>query len=40
VGTDFHIGSQDMFLEYRWIATRAYRSNSYINPISLGVRFF
>ena len=40
VGTDFHIGSQDMFLEYRWIAARANRSNSYINPISLGVRYF
>jgi hypothetical protein len=40
VGTDFHIGSQDMFLEYRWIATRAYSSNSYINPISIGVRYF
>jgi hypothetical protein len=40
VGTDFHIGSQDMFLEYRWIAARANKSNSYINPISLGVRYF
>jgi hypothetical protein len=40
VGTDFHIGSQDMFLEYRWIAARANSSNSYINPISLGVRYF
>ena len=39
-GTDFHIGSQDMFLEYRWIAARAYSSNSYINPISIGVRYF
>lgn len=40
VGTDFHIGSQDMFLEYRWIAARANKSNSYINPISIGVRYF
>jgi hypothetical protein len=39
-GTDFHIGSQDMFIEYRWLAARAYKSNSYLNPISLGVRFF
>jgi len=39
-GTDFHIGSQDMFIEYRWLATRAYSSNSYINPISIGVRYF
>jgi hypothetical protein len=39
-GTDFHIGSQDMFLEYRWIASRSNSSNSYVNPISLGVRFF
>jgi len=39
-GTDFHIGSQDMFIEYRWIATRTDRSNSYINPISIGVRYF
>lgn len=40
VGTDFHIGSQDMFIEYRWIAARAHSSNSYINPISIGVRYF
>jgi len=39
-GTDFHIGSQDMFIEYRWLATRAYKSNSYLNPISIGVRYF
>jgi hypothetical protein len=39
-GTDFHIGSQDMFVEYRWVATRAYKSNSYLNPISIGVRYF
>lgn len=40
LGTDFHIGSQDMFIEYRWIAARAHSSNSYINPISIGVRYF
>jgi hypothetical protein len=39
-GTDFHIGSQDMFLEYRWLATRSEAANSYINPISIGVRYF
>lgn len=39
-GVDFHIGSQDMFIEYRWLATRAYKSNSYLNPISIGVRYF
>lgn len=40
LGTDFHIGSQDMFIEYRYIATRANLSNSWLNPISLGVRYF
>jgi len=40
LGTDFHIGSQDMFIEYRYIATRANEANSYINPISIGVRYF
>jgi len=39
-GVDFHIGSQDMFLEYRWVATSANGANSYINPISIGVRYF
>jgi hypothetical protein len=39
-GVDFHIGSQDMFLEYRWIASRSNSSNTYTNPISLGVRYF
>jgi len=40
LGTDFHIGSQDMFLEYRYVATRKNEANSYINPISIGVRYF
>lgn len=39
-GTDFHIGSQDMFIEYRWVAARSNKSNSYLNPISIGVRYF
>jgi len=39
-GTDFHIGSQDMFLEYRWVASRSNHSNTYTNPIVLGVRYF
>ncbi|HJQ21448.1 MAG TPA: hypothetical protein VJ867_13955 [Gemmatimonadaceae bacterium] len=39
-GLDFHIGSQDMFLEYRWLANRSEGANSYINPISIGVRYF
>jgi opacity protein-like surface antigen len=39
-GVDFHIGSQDMFLEYRWLASRSNSSNTYTNPISLGVRYF
>jgi len=40
LGTDFHIGSQDMFVEYRMTALRANRSNTYVNPISIGVRYF
>lgn len=39
-GTDFHIGSQDMFIEYRFMGIQADGSRSYINPISLGVRYF
>ena len=39
-GVDFHIGSQDMFLEYRWLASRSNSSNTYMNPISLGLRYF
>jgi opacity protein-like surface antigen len=39
-GVDFHIGSQDMFIEYRWLSTVANGANSYINPISIGVRYF
>ena len=40
LGTDFHIGSQDMFVEYRMSALRAHESNTWVNPISIGVRYF
>lgn len=39
-GTDFHIGSQDMFLEFRYFATPANGARSWTLPISLGVRYF
>jgi hypothetical protein len=39
-GTDFHIGSQDMFLEVRGLALQKYGHPSWTVPISLGVRFF
>jgi len=39
-GTDFHIGSQDMFLEVRGLALQKYGTRSWTLPISLGVRFF
>jgi hypothetical protein len=40
LGTDFHIGSQDMFLEARYFATLANGARSWRLPISLGVRYF
>jgi hypothetical protein len=40
LGTDFHIGSQDMFVEYRGSAMRSHHSNTWVNPISIGVRYF
>jgi len=40
LGVDFHIGSQDMFLEGRYIATPANGARSWILPVSLGVRYF
>ena len=40
LGTDFHIGSQDMFIEYRGSALRSHHSNTWVNPISIGVRYF
>jgi hypothetical protein len=39
-GVDFRIGSQDMFLETRWMSIRANGANSWTVPISLGVRYF
>lgn len=39
-GLDFHIGSQDMFLEARWFAIHANGARSWVLPISLGVRYF
>jgi hypothetical protein len=40
LGTDFHIGSQDMFLEGRYIAIPANGARSWTLPVSLGVRYF
>jgi len=40
LGTDFHIGSQDMFLEGRYFAIPANGARSWVLPISLGVRYF
>jgi len=40
VGVDFHIGSQDMFLEGRWVAVQATGGRSYYIPMSIGVRYF
>lgn len=39
-GLDFHIGSQDMFIEARYMAIRANGANTWTLPISLGVRYF
>ena len=39
-GLDFHIGSQDMFLEGRYIATPSNGARSWTLPVSLGVRYF
>jgi hypothetical protein len=39
-GLDFHIGSQDMFLESRFIATPSNGARSWTLPVSLGVRYF
>lgn len=39
-GTDFHIGSQDMFLEARYMALAANGARTWVLPISLGVRYF
>jgi len=40
LGTDFHIGSQDMFLEARYTAIQANGARTYFVPISIGVRYF
>ena len=40
LGTDFHIGSQDMFLEARLNAIQANGARTYYVPISIGVRYF
>jgi hypothetical protein len=40
IGTDFHIGSQDMFLEGRYVAIPANGARSWLLPVSLGVRYF
>jgi hypothetical protein len=39
-GLDFHIGSQDMFLEGRYMAIPSNGARSWVLPISLGVRYF
>jgi hypothetical protein len=39
-GTDFHIGSQDMFFEARYVAVPADGARTWFLPISLGVRYF
>jgi len=39
-GLDFHIGSQDMFLEGRYFATPSNGARSWTLPVSLGVRYF
>jgi hypothetical protein len=39
-GIDFHIGSQDMFFETRYIAVSANSARSWTFPVSLGVRYF
>ena len=40
VGTDFHIGSQDMFLEGRYVAVQANGARSFYIPLVIGVRYF
>ena len=39
-GTDFHIGSQDMFLEWRWNPIQTNGAYTWYMPISLGLRYF
>jgi opacity protein-like surface antigen len=40
LGVDFHIGSQDMFLEGRYVAVQAGGARSFYIPMSIGVRYF
>jgi hypothetical protein len=40
IGSDFHIGSQDMFFEWRFNPVATHGDWSWFMPISLGVRFF
>jgi hypothetical protein len=40
LGTDFHIGSQDMFLEARMVALQGNGARTWFLPVSLGVRYF
>ena len=39
-GTDFHIGRQDMFLEWRWNPIRTHNAWTWYMPITLGLRYF
>jgi hypothetical protein len=39
-GVDFHIGSQDMFVEGRHFTIRTDGAHSHVMPFSLGVRYF
>lgn len=39
-GVDFHIGSQDMFVEARWMALQTNGARTWFIPVSLGVRYF
>ena len=40
IGTDFHIGSQDMFFEVRWNPISTNGAYTWYVPISLGLRYF
>ena len=39
-GVDFHIGSQDMFVEARWMALQTDGARTWFMPVSFGVRYF
>ena len=40
LGTDFHIGRQDMFFEWRWNPIQTHGGYTWYMPISLGIRYF